>query len=130
MNIANMTDRTTMKLIHAFYSLTPNQQRLFQLKLAGLFIVFNLLVGFGLYWLGFWMLIPLVVGFSLSVFAPFVDVPGGVKAGSLIYYSPLLIGEKVKNQRLVLHGGSLFDYYFVLDRTANAQQRRKSIYAS
>lgn len=116
-------------MTHAFYDLTVNQQRWFQLKLTGVFILFNLVVGFALYWLGLWLLIPLVAGLSLSVFAPFVDVPGGVKAGSLIYYSPLLIGEKIKNQCLVLHSGSLFDYYFVLDRSHNAQQRRKSVFA-
>ena len=118
-----------MKLKHSFYSLTPTQQRVFQLKLAGLFILFNLIVGFGLFGLGLWALIPFILALSLSIFAPFVDMPSGIKAGSLVYYSPLLIGEKVKHQRLVLHGGTLFDYYFVLDRTMNTRQCKKAIFA-
>jgi hypothetical protein len=51
-----------------------------------------------------------------------------VKSGSLHYYSPLLIGEKVKNGLLVLHSGSLFDYYFVLNKGTNGTQRKKQVF--
>jgi len=115
---------------HAFYNLTKNQQRLFQLKLAATFILFNLFIGSFLLSVGLPFLILFAFALSLSVFAPFVDVPSGVKSGSLIYYSPLLIGEKVQNNRLVLHSGSLFDYYFVLNKKHNAQEKRKQVFSA
>ena len=116
-------------MTHAFYNLTP-QQRQFQLKLAAGYLLSNVIVGALLFFVGLPFLILFVFAFSLSVIAPFVDVPSSIKAGTLHYYSPMLIGEKVRNQRLVLHGGSLFDYYFVLDRTQSASQRRKAVYVA
>ena len=117
-------------MTHAFYNLTPQQQRQFQLKLAAGYLLFNVIVGALLFLVGLPFLILFVFALSLSVVAPFVDVPSGIKAGTLHYYSPMLIGEKIRNQRLVLHGGSLFDYYFVLDRTQSASQRRKAVYVA
>ncbi len=117
-------------MIHRFYSLPPKQQFIFQLKLALGFIVFNLAMGAVLFSVGLPVLSILVIALSLSVFAPFIDVPSGVKAGSLIYYSPLLIGEKIRKKRLVLHSGSLFDYYFVLNKTDSAQQKRKQVFTA
>jgi hypothetical protein len=119
-----------INMTHTFYSLTPHQQRLFQFKLAAVFILFNFVVGTILFSIGLPFLILFVFALSLSIFAPFIDVPSGVNAGSLIYYSPLLIGEKIRNNRLVLHSGSLFDYYFVLDKNHSAQERRKCVFAA
>ncbi|KPH94603.1 hypothetical protein AMS58_11430 [Pseudoalteromonas porphyrae] len=114
---------------HTFYLLTRQQQHAFQLKLAGLFIVGNLVLAGLFFMLSVLFLSIFAVSISLSVFAPFIDIPSGIKAGSLKYYSPLLIGEKVKNARLVLHGGSLFDYYFVLNSKDSAQQRTKQVFS-
>ena len=66
----------------------------------------------------------------MFIYAPFIDVPSGIKSGDFIYYSPLLMGEKIKKNRLVLHSGSLFDYYFVLDRQSNSQERKKSVFSA
>jgi len=115
---------------NTFFQLSSKQQGLFQLKLAALFIVFNIFVGGILFFLGIPFLIFFVVAFSISVFAPFVDVPGGVKAGNLMYYSPLLIGEKIRNHCLVLHSGSLFDYYFVLNKEHSAIERKKQVFSA
>lgn len=114
---------------HRFYQLTENQQRNFQLKLVAIFIALNFLVGLFLFVIGLAFLIPFIVAGILSIFAPFGDVPSGVKAGSLYYYSPLLIGEKIKNKCLVLHSGSLFDYYFVLIKGQNAQERKRQVFS-
>ena len=113
---------------HPFFTLAPPEQKRIQLKLAAAFIGFNLIAGSLLFVIGLVPLIPFVFAFSLSVFAPFVDCPSGVKAGNLIYYSPLLVGEKIKKNRLVLHAGSLFDYYFVLDKDQSARERKKFVY--
>ena len=115
-------------MTHSFYTLTPYQQRLFQFKLTAIFMFFNLLAGSFFLFIGIPFLILFLFALSLTVFAPFVDVPSGVKSGGLIYYSPLLIGEKVRNNRLVLHSGSLFDYYFVLDKSQSAKEKRKLIF--
>ncbi len=41
----------------------------------------------------------------------------------MIYYSPLFITEKPKNGLIKIHGGTLFDYYFVIDKKMNGKQR-------
>lgn len=117
-------------MIHPFYSLTPYQQRLIQLRLAAVFLLSNLVVGTIVFFTGLPSLILFFIALSISVFAPFIDVPNGVKTGSLVYYSPLLIGEKIRNNRLVLHSGSLFDYYFVLEKNHSARERKKSVFAA
>lgn len=117
-------------MTHNFYTLTPNQQLIFQLKLAAGFILFNLVAGTVLFFIGLPLLIIMVFALSLSVMAPFIDVPSGVKAGNLVYYSPLLLGEKIRNNQLVLHSGCIFDYYFVFDKNHNAQQRKKQVFAA
>lgn len=61
------------------------------------------------------------------VFAPFIDVPQGVKTGQLIYLSPFLLHTKEKNNKIELHGGTLFDYYFILDPSHNERERKQLI---
>lgn len=45
----------------------------------------------------------------------------------MIYYSPLFITEKPKNELIKIHGGTLFDYYFVIDTKMNGTQRTNFI---
>lgn len=45
----------------------------------------------------------------------------------MIYYSPLFITEKLKNGLIKIHGGTLFDYYFVIDKKMNGKQRTNFI---
>lgn len=63
----------------------------------------------------------------LSIVAPFFDVPSLKKSGKLIYYSSLFLTEKPKNELIKIHGGTLFDYFFVIDRKMNGKQRTKLI---
>jgi len=49
------------------------------------------------------------------------------KNGRMIYYSPLFITEKPKNGLIKIHGGTLFDYYFVIDKKMNGKQRTNFI---
>ncbi|MBZ9729924.1 hypothetical protein LB467_09520 [Salegentibacter sp. JZCK2] len=63
----------------------------------------------------------------LSILAPFIDTPQGKKQGKLIYHSPLFITEKEKNRKITIHGGTLFDYYYVIDRSWNGKQRIRFI---
>ncbi|WPR75591.1 hypothetical protein [Algoriphagus sp. NG3] len=59
--------------------------------------------------------------------APFFDVPALRKSGDLIYYSPLFLAEKPKNGKITIHGGTLFDYVFVIGRNLNGKSRTNLI---
>lgn len=114
---------------HDFYLKTASEQKQFQLKIAGM----GLLINIGLFSLIFvigWEFTPISIGLCvvvLTIVAPFFDVPSMIKNGQLIYYSPLLLGEKEKNGIITIHGGTLFDYYFVIDKELNGSQRTKFI---
>ncbi|WP_229664920.1 hypothetical protein [Polaribacter pacificus] len=41
----------------------------------------------------------------------------------MIYYSPLFLSETPKKGLVKIHGGTLFDYCFVIDRKMNGKQR-------
>jgi hypothetical protein len=63
----------------------------------------------------------------LSLISPFFDMPSLKKSGKMIYYSPLFIAERPKNGSIKIHGGTLFDYYFVIDKKMNRKQRTNFI---
>ena len=112
---------------HKFYLKTEKEQKQVQFKLAGLAIFFNLILFILLFIIGLPLLSILVFSGTLSIIAPFFDTPSLVKQGQLIYYSPLFLTEKEKNGVVTIHGGTLFDYYYVLDRTLNGTQRTNLI---
>lgn len=41
----------------------------------------------------------------------------------MVYYSSLFIIEKPRDGVIKIHGGTLFDYYFVIDKGMNGKQR-------
>ena len=65
----------------------------------------------------------LTFSITLSIIAPFFDMPSLKKSGRIIYYSSLFVIEKPKNGRIKIHGGTLFDYYFVIENQMNGKQR-------
>ena len=65
----------------------------------------------------------LTIAITLSIIAPFFDMPSLKKNGKMIYYSPLFITEQPKNGLIIIHGGTLFDYYFVIEKKMNGKQR-------
>lgn len=68
--------------------------------------------------------VPFIV---VSIIAPFFDVPSLRKSGKVKYYSSLFLAEKPKNGSVTIHGGTLFDYYFVLEREMSGAQRTRYI---
>lgn len=56
-----------------------------------------------------------------------MDVPSGIKSGSLHYYSPALIAEKERKGLVTLHSATLFDYFFMFNKSQSAQQRKKFV---
>ncbi len=113
---------------HSFYSKTKREKRVFFAKLflisIGVIVILGLLSYFThFYFLG-------ILGFSiyLTLLAPFIDVPGLQKTGGLVYYSLLFLGEKPKNNKISIHGGTLFDYLFVLHFNETGRQRTQFIF--
>lgn len=112
---------------HGFY-LKPKKEQL-QIQLAIGFLALGvLLVTFYVSWMtGFYLLAILSLPVVLSVVAPFFDTPSLMKRGELIYYSPLFLAERPRDGRITIHGGTLFDYVFVIDRKLNGRQRTNFI---
>jgi hypothetical protein len=76
---------------------------------------------------GIYLIGMLTFAITLSLIAPFFDMPSLKRSGRMIYYSPLFIAEKPKNGLIKIHGGTLFDYYFVIDKKMNGKQRTNFI---
>ncbi len=112
---------------HRFYAKTK-KERTQILALIG-FCACILIISFlFLSWkTGFYVIGIISFSIVLSIIAPFFDTPALKKSGNLIYYTPLFLSEKPKNGVIVIHGGTLFDYVFVLDKKMNGTQRTKLI---
>jgi len=115
-----------MKIVHRYYILPKRDQ-----KRKFWSFVFNLLVIGGVIvfmawstkiWLMLLLLQPL-----LSVFSSFIDVPVGRRKGNIVYYSPLLLSSALKNNKIQLHGGTLFDYYYTLSMHKSESRNKKAI---
>lgn len=112
-----------------YFEWSSQKQRSFQLQL-GIYSLFVIAFIAGLMFLlkaSLLYLLPFVVAAILSVIAPFFDIPALVKEGKLKYYSLFLLGEKENKGVIKLHGGSLFDYYFVFQKELGAEQRTKLV---
>lgn len=72
---------------------------------------------------GIYLIGILIFPITLTIIAPFFDMPSLNKSGKMIYYSLLFITEKPKNGLIKIHGGTLFDYYFVIEKKMNGKQR-------
>lgn len=120
-------------LHHQFYSKSRSQQTWLQIKIISLAIAVNLtllmlflLIGFSAASL---LILCISASITLSIIAPFLDVPSLVKQGRLVYYSPLLLAEQpARDGTVTIHAGTLFDYCFTLSRRAKSQERRKQVF--
>lgn len=108
---------------HPYYLKSKKEQNLIQLKIAAIALVVNLLIILISIFTGFYLIAILFIAITLAVIAPFFDTPSLAKSGRLIYYSPLFLAEKERNGIITIHGGTLFDYVFVIDRSLSGKQR-------
>ncbi|MTI26277.1 hypothetical protein [Fulvivirga kasyanovii] len=116
------------KTEHAFFAKPVRQQNLFVWKVgAGLLLC--ILGVLTLAWVLNFYLLVLVVPVLIAVAAPFIDVPMGVKTGQFTHYSPLFIASREHKGEVVVHGGTLFDYYFNL-KEVKPTDRKKVILLS
>jgi hypothetical protein len=112
---------------HRFYVKTTQEQNRILWKIAGITMLVNLLIGTLSILLGLYVLPFLSIAISLSIVAPFFDIPPLKKSGRLIYFSPLFITEREHKGVIIIHGGSLFDYVFVLNKSLKGRQRKTYI---
>ncbi len=115
-----------MKIRHRYYEKTPRQQRMALLSVVLLIVSPIVVISVISAIIGWYWIIPVIVWLGITFLAPFVDTPGLVKQGKLVYYSPLLLGQPGKHS-IRVHGGTLFDYCFVLTRNDNPAMRSRKV---
>ena len=108
---------------HRFYNKNEKEQKRIQIAIAIcslMIIVLSIIISIysRIYVIGI-----LTFSITLSIIAPFFDMPSLKISGRIIYYSSLFVIEKPKNVRIKIHGGTLFDYYFVIENQMNGKQR-------
>lgn len=114
---------------HRFYRMSPRQRSLFHGRLGAGALLLNLVVAIPCAIGGLYVLPALFFATTLSVIAPFFDVPSLVRKGRLRYCSLFLLAEREEKGKMTLHGGTLFDYYFALDRSLSGPQRKAYVLA-
>lgn len=78
-----------------------------------------------------WVLLPIpCLLLTALTLASFFDVPSMVRQKKMAYLSPMLLVETTSNDQMVLHGGTLFDYWFVLDAKAPPMARKQAVLTS
>ncbi|WP_215224094.1 hypothetical protein [Echinicola shivajiensis] len=114
-------------LEHRYYSKSRGQQIQIQF-LIGFGALLLVLMAFLVSWsTGIYLIGILVFSIVLSIIAPFFDVPSLRESGKLRYHSWLFLSEPEKNGLVKVHGGTLFDYVFVIDRKLNGKARQRLI---
>jgi len=110
-------------LNHPFYQRSIRQQFTIQVCIAIAALLLLLLIFLIAWYSSLYFLLALAFMITLSLIAPFFDVPALRKSGGLVYRSPLFLTEKPKNGVMRIHGGTLLDYIFVIDRQKTGNQR-------
>jgi len=111
---------------HPYYQLSLQARKRFQWKV--ILILFGILVFSGLLAYVTKSILPLFLIFAgLSTLATFIDVPQGIEKGNLVRYSPMFLTSVERKQKIQLHGGTLFDYYFCLPKYKSASERKKVV---
>jgi len=114
-------------LEHRFYIKTQKQQNQVQ-ALIVLVALSVILLSLLISWITQFYLITIIFFvIILTIIAPFFDTPSLKKTGGLTYHSLLFLSEKPKNGMIKVHGGTLFDYVFVIDKKNNGKQRTNFI---
>ncbi|WP_209403573.1 hypothetical protein [Pseudozobellia sp. WGM2] len=114
---------------HRYYQKTREERKIVNFKLGFLVVAVTVLLLCLFHFSDFFLFLPLGFWMLLSILASFVDTPSMVKSGRLKYYSHLLLAEKEKNNQIVIHGGTLFDYYFTLSKNDSGAKRRNLVLA-
>ena len=116
-------------MTNRYFQLSDERRKKFQLKLLMLSLLIILSSGALILLISpkLIFLVIFIIAILLTVIAPFFDVPSLVKKGDLTYHSLFLLTEKENNKSITVHGGTLFDYYFVLQKDMTRQERKKVV---
>lgn len=113
-------------MTHQFFQKPDSEQQKFLWKTGIILFLVCILILLICYLTGLYLLIGLIP-IAILIAAPFIDLPMGSKSGKFIYYSPLFITEPEKNGKIVVHGGTLFDYLFTVPSDLNGRNRTKFV---
>lgn len=111
---------------HRFYDKTISQQNNYLAFVCVALLVSVIGVAAISYFTGyifFALCIP-IIGLN---YAPFIDLPIGKRKGRFKYYSPTLISEWHPDGRLVLHGGTLFDYWYSIRHDWSPAEKKRKV---
>lgn len=111
---------------HKFYLKSKSQQNLYFTLLIGGLCLVVLFIGLLSWYFDNYFINVLIPILALNV-APFLDVPMGKRKGRFMYFSACFITEWHPDGRLILHGGTLFDYWFTIDKRMSAKERLRLI---
>jgi hypothetical protein len=112
---------------HKFYSKSKKEQNQILMKIGFGALFLNVIMLAIAVMTSWYFIAVLSVIMTLSIIAPFFDVPALRKKGKLIYHSALFIVEEEKKGVIIIHGGTLFEYVFVLDKSLSGKQRTNFI---
>lgn len=115
------------ELENRYFQFWKKQKTKFLFKLISLVLIVLISSILLSYYLSILFLAPVIFWITISIIASFFDMPSMIASGKLSYHSSLLISEEEKDEEIIIHGGTLFDYYFVLDPTATGNQRKNMI---
>jgi hypothetical protein len=118
--------RFVQRMKHQFFQKSESEQQKFIWKTGALLVLVSILILLICYITGLYLLAGLIP-ISILIAAPFIDLPLGRKNGKFIYYSPLFITEPERNGKVVVHGGTLFDYVFTISSDLNARNRTRFV---
>ncbi len=111
---------------HQFYQKTASEQKRI-LWTTGTFLLFVCSLILVTSYLSKFYLLGCLIPILFLTAAPFIDLPMGKKSGKFIYYSPLFITEPKKNNKIVVHGGTLFDYLYTITPDLEGRERTKFV---
>lgn len=112
---------------HRFYQKTKKEQTRIQVLVGLITLTILLLIIILSWWTKMYLLIFIALPVIISLVAPFFDAPSLKESGRVVYLSSLLLAEIPKKGIMKIHGGTLFDYVFVIDRKMNGKQRTNFI---
>lgn len=112
-----------------YFQLSDKEKRKFQIKLLLSSLIATLSIGILLFLINpkLTFLIVIIIPIVISIIAPFFDVPSLIEKKKLRYYSLFLLAEQENDKTIKIHGGTLFDYYFVFQAQMTKQERTKIV---
>lgn len=111
---------------HGFYKKSDREQKYLLIKTGVLIFTFSAALALIALSTKFYLLL-FFIPIIFLIAAPFIDLPMGKKSGKFIYHSPLFISEKPLNDKIIIHGGTLFDYVFTIEKKMNANARTRFV---